>query len=465
MLELKDIQGLVTSGYGHMQEGHYLFLQFNDAAKGRNWLNTIIPQVSNGDYWQKDLEGNTIKPDYMLNLAFTHAGLHALDLPSESLNSFPHEFQQGMAHPDRSHILGDFGENAPENWQFGADDRIHALIVILTISTEVYTPIHDNLTATFAAHDIVLVHHEMADKLPNNKEHFGFFDGISQPKLEDGVRKSKSSEPTIEPGEFVLGYKNEYGQIPVAPTLNGQDFGKNSTYLVFRKLEQDVALFWQFVQNHTPEIEGDSPEAKMSQEERAVYLASKMVGRWPSGVPLVMSPDKDDPSISFEEWTTFMFHDRDPHGYQCPFGSHIRRMNPRDSLPPSKTESLKTADRHQLIRRGMTYGSPLIDFSQLPPKNPENDGQERGLMFLCVNANISRQFEFVQQTWVENTKFHALYNDKDPLIGACNGETDLTIQQEPVRQKVKNLPRFVTMKGGAYFFLPSISALKKIAAL
>lgn len=463
MLELKDIQGLVTSGYGHMQQAHYLFLQFGDAAKGRSWLNSIIPQVSNGDYWQKDLEGNTIKPDYMLNIAFTHAGLDALGLPDESLKSFPLEFQQGMA--NRSRVLGDFDENAPENWQFGGQNEIHALVIIMTVSPEVYAPIHDNLTATFATHSITLLHHEMGDKLPNSREHFGFFDGLSQPKLEDGVRKSKTSEPTIEAGEFVLGYKNEYDQIPNAPRLNGEDFGKNSSYLVFRKLHQDVALFWDFMLNHAPEIEGESPQAKMTQEERAIYLASKMVGRWPSGVPLVMSPDKDDPSIPFKDWNRFMFHDRDPHGNQCPFGSHIRRMNPRDSLPPSKSESLKTSDRHQLIRRGITYGAPLFDLANLPPKNVQDDGQERGLIFVCVNANISRQFEFVQQTWVENTKFHGLYNDKDPLIGACNGETDMTVQQEPVRQKVKNLPRFVTMKGGAYFFLPAISVLKRLAAL
>jgi deferrochelatase/peroxidase EfeB len=144
----------------------------------------------------------------------------------------------------------------------------------------------------------------------------------------------------------------------------------------------------------------------------------------------------------------------------------VRRTNPRDSLPPDPEESLKFADRHLIIRRGMPYGEPLFPLMELPPDpNIEDDGGERGLMFLCINANIARQFEFVQQSWVENTKFHGLYNDKDPLVGGCDDVTDHTIQHTPVRRKVKKLPRLVHVKGGGYFFMPSITALKRIAAL
>jgi len=466
-IDNSDTQGIIMSGYGHLPHGLYLFLRFNDVAGARAWIKDLVPQIATGERWPKDSDGNTIKPDRALTLTLTHPGLRALGLPEASLATFPHEFQQGMAHTDRSRILGDDGDSAPQHWHIGGTNAadMHALLIVLAQTPELRTQIETELDASFSAHEVDVLYTQSGDKLPDNREHFGFFDGLSQPKLENGVRDPKVDEPTIRAGEFILGYENEYDQLPNSPTLNGQDLGKNGSYLVFRKLHQAVALFWQFVAANTPDLD-DPYYVDLSDEERQTWLASKMVGRWPSGAPLVMAPYRDDPAIEFENYNKFYFNERDPHGDKCPLGSHIRRMNPRDSLPPDPEESIKFADRHQIIRRGLPYGEMLFPLDQLPPPaDLDDDGAERGLIFICVNANIARQFEFIQQTWVENTKFHGLYDDKDPIIGDGDEKHTLTIQRDPVRHRVKKLPRFVQMRGGGYFFLPSISALRRIAAL
>ena len=463
-----DIQGLVISGYGHLYHGHYLFLRFNDAEGGRKWVADMIPQIATGARWPKDDQGKTIKPDHMINIGLSCYGLGALGMPEASQATFPHEFRQGIAHPDRQRILGDTGENAPVNWEVGGDNAadVHAIIVVLAVSEAKRTQIYEGLKAGFAANDVTLIHEDVGDKLADSREHFGFFDGLSQPRLTTSNRDDKQAEPTIAEGEFVLGYKNEYGQLPFSPMLDGQDLGKNGTYVVFRKMHQDVAAFWNFIAANIPEAEGEGELATMTDDEKTVWLAAKLMGRWPSGVPLVMAPWRDNASIPQDQWNNFMFHDRDPYGDQCPFGSHVRRMNPRDSLPPTKEEGLKTADRHLLIRRGLPYGAPLFPLDQLPPPaDIADDGVDRGLIFLAINANISRQFEFVQQSWVENTHFHGLYNEKDPIIGNANGTTEMTLAASPVRRTVKKLQRFVTIKGGGYFFMPSISALGRIATM
>jgi Dyp-type peroxidase family len=189
-------------------------------------------------------------------------------------------------------------------------------------------------------------------------------------------------------------------------------------------------------------------------------LAAKFVGRWPSGAPLVLSPDKDDPALADAD--DFGYFDRDPRGFACPLGSHIRRANPRDSLGPDTTRALASANRHRILRRGRSYGPRLQD-----PR--VDDGADRGLHFICLNSDIERQFEFVQQTWINNPVFGGLNGEVDPLVGYQDklekGDAMMTVQADPVRMRVHNIRPFVTVKGGAYFFLPSIRALRFLASL
>jgi Dyp-type peroxidase family len=198
-----------------------------------------------------------------------------------------------------------------------------------------------------------------------------------------------------------------------------------------------------------------------------VKLASQMVGRWPSGAPLVLSPNSDDPKLA--EMNDFLYAQADSSGAKCPMGSHVRRTNPRDVFTSNPREAILLAKRHRLIRRGRPYGPPLAaslnpaDYLKPAPEDPKED---RGLYFIGINGDLSRQFEFIQQTWINNPKFAGLYNDADPLMGDHfpPGKGVFTIQGD-VRERVTNIRRFVHVRGGAYFFMPGLRAVRYLARL
>jgi Dyp-type peroxidase family len=309
-------------------------------------------------------------------------------------------------------------------------------------------------------------------------EHFGFRDGVSQPTIA-GTRPDIPGQHSIAAGEFVLGYVNEHGQYTDSPLLEPsadpgrllgddvrgsgkRDFGRNGSYLVVRQLSQDVPAFWGYVdeQTRTPDGTTDVPAQ--------TKLAAQMIGRWPSGAALALSPDQDRPELA--EANDFGYAEQDAHGLRCPVGAHVRRTNPRDSLPPEPgtDKSIAVNKRHRLLRRGREYGLPMprdpVTGALTPPDG--DDAAGRGLHFLCLCANIARQFEFVQHTWALNPNFAGLYDDADPVLaGHLEQGRTFTVQARPVRRRVKDVPAFVTVRGGAYFFLPGVRALRYLAAL
>jgi Dyp-type peroxidase family len=332
---------------------------------------------------------------------------------------------------------------------------------------------------TFTAGGVEQVKVLHAGRQPNTHEHFGFADGIGQPVMEGTGNKQRQLERThhateLPVGEFLLGHPNVYKVIAPSPAvqaaedpqhllppipadatgLNAEagmhDLGRNGSYLVFRQLSQRVASFWQFLDKATSSNGVSHPEAR----DR---LGAKFVGRYKSGAPLVLSPQHDDPALQNEN--NFTYDGNDPNGVACPIGSHIRRANPRDSLGPDPATALNSANRHRILRRGRSYGHHLEDVMV-------DDGKERGLHFICLNSDIERQFEFVQQTWINNPVFAGLDGEVDPLVGDLKkGDSMFTVQAEPLRQRVQGLSRFVVTKGGAYFFLPGVQALKYLASL
>jgi len=190
--------------------------------------------------------------------------------------------------------------------------------------------------------------------------------------------------------------------------------------------------------------------------ERATWLAAKCFGRWPSGAPLVLAPDRDAPGLGADDRRNndFTFAATDPDGLACPIGSHVRRANPRDTLHDDPSRSLRVVNRHRIIRRGRPY-----------EESAGNGGSpRRGLVFIAINVDLQRQFEFIQQTWINSPKFTSLYEDKDPIAGDNDGRGIFSIQQRPARRRIAGLPRFVTVRGGAYFFLPGVRALRALAA-
>jgi len=276
--------------------------------------------------------------------------------------------------------------------------------------------------------------------LPDEKEPFGFKDGISHPAIEgSGTPGTNPKEVQLKPGEFVLGYPDEMSDAPNIP--QPEILGRNGSFVVFRKLHQRVAAFRQYVRANATDA---------ADEE---LVAAKMMGRWRSGAPLALSPDGDHPEVGADPAlnNNFLFKADDAIGYKTPLGSHIRRMNPRDA------DIAGVMRIHRMIRRGSGYGPAL------PEGVLEDDGAARGLMFAFVGANIARQFEFVQAEWMNDGGFFGDGNERDPISGNADGEGSFSIPRRPVRRQLKGLSRFVVTRGGEYCFLPSMSALRWLA--
>ncbi len=478
-IEFSDIQGIVLRGYGKFPISQFLLLQVADAELARRWLGeiggVIHSSAKGGQYDKKDL------PEPVCNVAFTFEGLQALGLSASKMKGFLAEFREGMVTPHRQRLLGDFAESDPEKWRWGGpnNEALHVMLFLYATDEPSMTSFSKLQVEELSAKGLKLIEKLEGLTLPDRKEHFGFRDGIGQPSVRDCDDGGPESNQ-IAIGEFVLGYKNQYGLYPDSPVVfdsqgntdhletdaagsGGKDFGRNGSYLVFRQLSQDVRGFWTFVSDKAGSHGGPNLGSTM------IWLASKMVGRWPSGAPVTVFPDGDPGGVSDED--DFGYRENDAHGIHCPIGSHVRRTNPRDSLQDGKAaQSTKIANHHRIIRRGRAYGKPSaesmnpIDMLKAPAAR-----DEVGLHFICFNANIANQFQFIQFNWANSPKFERFYNDPDPLIGVRTDERGesqtFTIPADPVRKSVTGLKRFVEVRGGAYLFMPGIRAIRYLASI
>jgi len=377
--------------------------------------------------------------DTWVSVALTYHGLRALGVPQNCLDSFAWEFRQGMA--ARAKDLGDTGESSPENWErpLGTTD-VHVVFVAVAPDKEKLDVVLDRARQAYQGMSgIEAIWRQDCHALPNEKEPFGFRDGISHPAIEgSGVPGTNPSERPFKAGEFVLGYTDEMGGVQrTEPEL----LGRNGTYVAFRKLHQRVAEFRRFL------------KANSTSPEDEELLAAKMMGRWRSGAPLALCPFHDDPELGADPRRNndFLYEADDPAGFKTPGGSHIRRTNPRDASIAG------LARIHRMIRRGTAYGSLL------PEGVLEDDGADRGIMFAFVGAHPGRQFEFVQSQWINDGVFIGTGNDKDPIIGSP--EVNFTVPRRPVRKRLQGLPQFVVTRGGEYCFMPGLRALRWLANL
>ena len=471
MLAVDDIQGLVVRGYGPLRAAQFLVLRVVELAAARRYLQTICDDVNTAAH----------SPDRVARqIAFTAPGLVQLGITPDTMATFSREFLEGMDDDVRAISLGDEGANAPSQWTWGqrAQDNAHVLVMLYAKDERELAPY---LAAEVARLDGFAVIQKSTITLPDNKEHFGWRDGLSMPVFAGVPESHKPAKKTQEtwtaplaPGEFVLGYPNEYECFTERPTTKPEDdpadllpvtnerkdLGKNGTYLVYREMTQDVHALWDYLAKH-------SREAGADPTKRAIALGAKLVGRWPNGAPL-MTADHDDHRRALDN--KFVYSG-ESSAMKCPVGAHIRRANPRDQLTDRSTsDSEIMVRRHQMVRRGRSFGPPLSP--RMRPEDliaaPEDDA-ERGLHFICLVGHIARQFEFVQRAWIHSANFNGLYKDGDPISGARrtaadgNQNDELTVPADPVRRKYKAMPQFTTLVGGAYFFLPGIRALHYIA--
>ncbi|GHF03651.1 iron-dependent peroxidase [Aliiroseovarius zhejiangensis] len=462
-----DMQGLIRFGHGALVEAAFILCRIRDPKAAGAWLETA-PVTS--------AETLPAPPDMALQVAFTAAGLRAMGLGADVLAYFAQPFLFGMTGEDsRSRRLGDTGTNAPENWDWD-EAEAHVLILLYARKGGLAAWQDKILTPTF--HAAFTPMHTFPTRPNDGFEPFGFRDGISEPKIDwqDARPPAKHGREDfsnlISPGEVVLGYRNEYDE---RADLSEADLRRNGSYLVMRQLAQDVPGLWTYLDK---EADGDSA--------RREELAAQMVGRRRDGTPLIQgrrdvagSPRKND-----------FTYDDDVDGLRCPLGAHIRRANPRtgdqphrgqgrlgwllstlgfrrrrDELP-GRHDLVASTRFHRLVRRGRAYGSALTPEAALRPDAAKD---ARGLFFICLCADLVRQFEFVQNAWIAAPTFNGLTGEADPLLGNrqpfCGVASDGFTIQTPTGtgDRFAPLPQFVTVKGGGYFFLPGLSALRIIA--
>ncbi|WP_274911162.1 Dyp-type peroxidase [Streptomyces sp. WZ-12] len=448
-LELDDIQGTLLRQRPSPYTGAYFLLRVDEATDGRLFLKRLVPHLASAARWWDP------PSRAWLSVAVSHAGLRALGVPQASLDSFPDAFREGMA--ARADRLGDTGESAPAHWDapLGSPDVHLAVSAFAPDDAALESLLQTGRDALRDLSGVRLIYRLEASQLPTKRTHLGFVDGIGEPDIEGaGVASVLQAGqdpygylpgfgPTIKAGEFLLGYENQLGRL--APMPQPETLARNGTYVAFRKLHLKVADFRRYLRDNA-----SSPD----EEE---LLAAKMVGRWRSGAPLVLAPEHDDPDLAADPTRAndFAYAQDDPAGLRCPMGAHIRRMNPRDAL----SDTLVDVRLHRALRRGTTYG-PLLPEGEL-----EDDGVERGIVFIFMGADLVRQFEFLTAQWANDGDFVGLGTEKDPLIGDNDGTGTFTIPRHPVRRRLQQLPRFALTKGGEYLFMPGIRALNWLAEL
>ena len=483
-----DIQGILRAGYGTLSEASFLLLRIVDAGAARAWLGQApITTVGHLDRHMATA----------LQVALTADGMRALGVADNVIAGFSAEFVAGMAGEEaRSRRLGDVGANAPSRWRWGAAERVPDALAMLYAEQGLASWRQRIATDSFRRGFAII--EELATSNMGGREPFGFMDGVSQPYLDWSGNRRPGTDADLEygnliaPGEFLLGYRNEYGLYTDRPLLDAarpgapilppaeddparRDLGRNGCYLVFRELHQDVRAFWRFV---------------AAQDGAPAMLAEAMVGRQMSGEPLIAAGTRPIPGVgpdAVEIRRNRFTYGADKDGLRCPLGAHVRRANPRTADMPGGRqgrlaqlvrmlgfgrvdlqEDLIAASRfHRILRRGREFGDMLSAEEAMRPDVPD---PQSGLHFIGVGANIARQFEFVQNAWLASAKFGGLSGEADPLTGnrvafPANQPTDGFSLSRPngVRRRIGGMPQFVTVRGGGYFFLPGLRALRYLA--
>jgi Dyp-type peroxidase family len=439
-VRLSAIQGNVAPGFRRDHQA-FVLVRFRDRQAGRRWLGALRPDVASAeDVAAGQPLSRRPEPDpgdrapridrpAWVNLALSWDGLRALG--ADGLDAFPAEFRGSRF----QWSAGGAGRPAP------ADEEVHALLIVAADRADELERELARQRARLdacAVRELTTYHGQTLPGPLRGHEHFGFRDGIGQPRIEGIASEGARSGRCTRTGEFILGYPNELGELG----SEGPPWSRDGSYLVFWRLRQHVAAFRQGTRREAARL-GLSPE----------QLAAKLVGRWPSGA-LPSDPiqpcDPGLPEGARPDPSTADFGD-DPHGRRFPLIAHIRKAHPRDQAG--------ALEHHRLLRRGIPYGQPL------PAGRLTDDGHDRGLLFLAYQASIARQFEHVQRHWIENCDFPARGVGPDALVGRSARGCPVSLPHEDgSRESVElRLPSFVTPTTRGYFFAPSLDAIDELA--
>jgi Dyp-type peroxidase family len=494
-LELADIQSFVLYPVG-FPFARFAFFRVGAGAGGRSFVGAIADLVSNASLPQFR-DGKPVPKPSEVSIAFTYDGLAALEVPQRSLRSFPVEFAQGMRARAREYLI-DRGASDPDGWEeVWRTDAVHVWVSMQAVQPDELERLQAFVLNCAKANGVELVGLQESAALQTtpgggftSKEHFGYTDGISDPEIDGsgwpGIRgrgkwdEKRNDWVPLAPGEFVLGYRDEAGELAKGPVPVG--LGRNGTFMVYRKLHQNIGKFRRFLRSEGAAFPG-GPE----------FLAAKLMGRWRNGTPLMASPDPlpnggSLPEVPQPALADFRYGD-DAEGGRCPMGAHIRRANPRDSLGFHGV----LVDQRRIVRRGVPYGewipedTPLEQVDALDQfdegsgagsKGNDPQSSRHGAIFMVINASIERQFEFVQREWMNYGNDFRQGNDRDPIAGTRTGYDRMVIQgsvhprtnerEDAIEIRAphicRGLEQFVVTRGGAYFFMPGLTALRLLAA-
>ncbi|HUB63434.1 MAG TPA: hypothetical protein VL996_03165 [Methylocella sp.] len=531
-LDLADIQGNILTAYGKQgfPKGRFMLYRVERADLARRFITGLLPMITTALRWPSAQDiptgpAEVPRPEVTVNIAFTWHGLLALGIPTRTLRGMPDEFIDGMA--GRAAMLGDDfkGPGWKESWDevwinSGRDhgthpDTVHILIMLnaqmnpdgtAAAALEAKTREIEVLRLKtggvrllsghnpkgqprrqFQELSAILERDSDGKLVASPKEHFGFTDGIGDPVFEgqypngyeqafkegNGALDGKGNWRPLATGEFLLGYPNEAQETAGAAMPHA--FSRNGTFMAYRKLHQNVAAFKTFL-DQTAEHFGAVAGIQNLDDARETLMA-KMAGRWPDGVPLSLAPTvaawrqfnidhpAADPKSRYAALTRFSFRD-DPDGIKCPLTAHLRRTNTRDQMAPTNVEGSILNNRRRILRRGLPYGSAA---------DGARNTDEQGIVLLIVCASLFRQFEFVQQQWINYGLDAHAGSDTCPIVGNHSGgapggkngpKAKFVIPADPASGRppfiVEGLPQFVETRGGDYFFVPSMTALLMI---
>jgi Dyp-type peroxidase family len=457
-VERDQVPALAFGGLPRLRHGCAILLCFNDAEHAHRVIDSFRAELDASF-------GQDAARKRSLTLGLSASGLSKLGVGPKSLATFPVAFQHGSAR--RARPLGDVGKDAPQQWRWGNEARPVDAVFVIHAESEadvkaLASAIEDSSSAVVAR----VAFEPRAEKGDVQREPFGFVDGISQPLI-NGLRAGddKRRDQMIEAGEIVLGYPDGLGVTPLTASLDesevhapissadARNMGRNGTFLVVRQLEQDVAGFRAFLEAAARELPADAlPDGV----DRAAWVAAKLLGRWQNGSSLVRNPHAPAPANAPPD-NDFLYGVEDPDGLRCPFGAHIRRANPRDSFSAGSSNTLSITNRHRILRVGRVYAEG------------HGAARKQGLLFMCLNADIERQFEFIQQTWVRAPSFMGLPGEVDPILAPSTTDAEapnsMTIPTARGPLTIRGFGDFVRVLGSGYFFLPGKNALAVLRAL
>ena len=475
MLDLNDIQGDIVIGLQKDSE-NFIFFRIADKFAFKGLLKQhLIGRISSAELvrrrelniWRRRKLGNATRERFQgLNLGFTQSGMTRLI--GEGRPRLDPSFERGAEHPATIEILNDPPRSA---WlRKFISDQIDGVLLV-TGSDRSFVTAHSNELTNFLGTSIKNVYSEIGNTRPGafrGFEHFGYRDGISQPGIRGLTRRSTSNpdqglpgQDLIWPGEFVFGYPgqdpSDAGKAGPPPHM-AAPWLRNGSYMVFRRLEQKVPEFRNFVADRAARL-GMGP----------ALLGARLFGRWKSGAPLELAPLYDDAALGSDAMRNNDFdYGDDPFQRRCPYAAHIRKAYPRDDAPGGEAE----AQRHRILRRGIAFGPEVAPFER-------TTAHSRGLMFVCYQTSIERQFEYIQRSHANDPGFVSgklrpgsgtpVTPGFDPIIGQAAGEgareMDEPYPNYPtgIRRTTLEMPRhFVVLTAAGYFFTPSISALRTV---